>query len=279
MRAISTIAVLLLAPACDCGGKQAVLAGDDVVLAEVNGSTISRYDVEQAVASTLGSYGSSRLNDDDKKKVLQSLVQSRAIAQAEDKALAPAARAALDRKVAAYREELLVKQYLAKHTGADEVTPQMIERYYHQHPDRFGGKLARSYELISSTAELAGSERAALMQALAKAEVAPDWQQLTAELERAGHPITLVRGSADDQVLHPSLRKLMAQLPVGKSSKLTFIEGRLYLARITGESKLPARPLAEVSAEIRRTLAPVSLRNGVKQAAERVLKDSEVAYR
>jgi hypothetical protein len=45
------------------------------------------------------------------------------------------------------------------------------------------------------------------------------------------------------------------------------------------DKHIAPRPLADVSAEIRKALVPVQLKKAVKQASEKVLAKSEVVYK
>src|SRR3954470_22527960 len=96
--------------------KKVSLPGEDKVLAKVGASSITQYDVDRTARETFGKDTAAQLDPGVKKRLLESLVQARAIAQAREKELAPVEVAEVDRKVAAYREEVLVRQYLEKHT-------------------------------------------------------------------------------------------------------------------------------------------------------------------
>ncbi len=98
----------LLLGACSGKGKPA----DDPVLARVNGSAITASELNAAVERSFGA--DAELADTRRKGVLESLVLSRAIALAREKELDEAGKRAIERKVAAYREEVLVREYLAQ---------------------------------------------------------------------------------------------------------------------------------------------------------------------
>jgi hypothetical protein len=283
MHATRSIAVALIVAGATGAGctrrEQPKLPGDDKVLAVVNDSAITQYDLERAIRDVLGAQMSSRLDEAARKRMLESLVQSRAIAHARDKELSVDERAELEKKVAAYREELLVKQYLVKHTPPGGVSDEMVREYYAQHKERFGARTLRSYELLTSAGALSAAQRTQVIAALGKAEREDEWQALSERLQKSGLAVALRRGQDDETVLHPKLRQLIARLSVGEASDLTFIEGLPYAVRVTAERETAARPLAEVSDEIRKTLAPIKLKQSVKQASERVIKHAEVAYR
>jgi hypothetical protein len=255
-----------------------VLEGDDVVLARVAGDPITRYDLEQTIRSTLGASSAGRLDEAGRQKVLESLVASRAIAQSQEADLSAEDQAILAKKLRAYREQLLVKQYLARQAAPQPVTGEMVRKYYQAHPERFGARTIRTYEMLAGRKKLNAKERDALMQVLKSAAENKDWQQWAKNLQDQGYPIDYRRGRAAEKVLHPRLQQLMQPLKKGQASQLTFIEGTAYTVRILEEKQIGPRPLNQVSAEIRKALVPVQLKKSVKLASRQVLAKSEVVY-
>jgi hypothetical protein len=260
--------------------KKVELPGDSDVLVKVNGTPISRYDLDLALRDSLSQRTLANLDEDGKKAMLQSLTHSRAIAQAEDKLMTAEQRAEIDKKVAAYREELLVKHYLAKRTSETDVTDRQVRDYYEQNPERFGASSVRSYELLTTSVLPSAAARPKLLEALGKVQAERDWKAAATKSNKAGQAIILREGKSDEATLHPTLAQRIAQLPVGgASSQLMFLEGRPYIVRVTAEHKQPPRPLAAVSREIRAELLPQQLKHAVEQASAEVLKTAEVAYR
>jgi hypothetical protein len=278
------VTVVAAAILCACGSKEPAkpkvsLTGDDEVLAEVNGTPISKYDVELSIRSNFGATTAAKLGADGREKVLKSLVQSRAIAQAQEKELTDKDRAVLAKKVAAYREEQLVKQYLAKHTPPEPVSGAMIEEYYSENPEKFGAETTRFYEMVASTRSLAAAERDPLLEAMGKPGEQHDWSAWASGLAGKGHPIQYRKGQVDEKLLHPRLVKMMRTLKKGQASRVSFIEGKAYAVRISAENRTPPKPLEEVRAQIAKSLRPVQLKNAVKKASEQVLEEAKVSYR
>ena len=255
------------------------LEGDDVVVARVNGSPITQYDLEQTIQSSLGNQTAASLTPEQRRKVLESLVASRAIAQAQEARLSPEELAALEKKTKAYREQLLVKHYLAAETNVAPVTQEMVVDYYERHPERFGARSISIYEMISSRDSLDAALRDRLIKDLEPAAANDDWQQWVKALQEQGYPLLYQKGQVTEKALDLRLRQLMAPLHKGEASNLSFINGKLYLVRITEDRHTAPRPLADVSAEIRKALVPVQLKKAVKQASEQVLAKSEVIYK
>jgi len=258
--------------------QKVVLQGDEVVLARVAGDPITLYDLEQTIRSTLGASAAARLDEAGRQKVLESLVASRAIARSQEAELSAEDQAVLAKKLQAYREQLLVKQYLVRQAAPQAVTGEMVRAYYEAHPDRFGAKTIRIYEMLASRRKPKAGERNALMQVLQTAAEKKDWQQWVNQLQAQGYPIEYRRGRVAEKILHPRLHQLMQPLKKGEASQLTFIEGTAYTVRIVDERQMAPRPLNEVSAEIRKALVPVQLKKSVKLASQQVLQSADVVY-
>ncbi len=254
------------------------LPGEDTVLATVNGSAITQYDLEQAMRTTLGKASLSMLDESGRKNLLESLAAAKAISQSQEKNLSNEDRAVLEKKVAAYREQLLVKMYLAENTTKEPVSQKMVEDYYGRHPEQFGGKTITRYELITSQTALPDARRDQLLAALQDADQQKNWAAWCEQLKQKGLAVAYKSGNADPAILTPDLREQLARLQPGQPADLAFSNSAISLARIIEQKKIPPRPLSEVSAQIRKMLLPVQLKKAVKQASDQVLKEAEVIY-
>jgi hypothetical protein len=278
---IVVLVIVLLAGCGSAAEKQPAasnLPGDETVLARVNGSRITRYDLDASIQNMLGAQSAKMLDADGRRKMLASLVAARAIAQAQEKTLDSRQKSEIDRKTAAYREQLLVKMYLARNTRPEPVSRQMVQDYYDHHPEQFGAATVRTYEMISTDTGLTDAARDQLLTALAAPDKLDDWPSVVARLRRKGLPVTYRKASSDARILSPQLRGLISRLAPGQCSDPTFIDNTLYMTRILAEKKIPARPLNEVSARIRKILLPVQLKKAVKQASDQVLGKANVEY-
>jgi hypothetical protein len=236
----------------------------------VSGKPITQYDVDQLGRRTLGDLGGQSVRVSAQAKLLDSLIQSRAIAAAAEKELSPLEKLALQRELDSYREQLLVRRYVEKHAPPAPVTPEMVAEYYRTHPERFGGKTRRRCEVLGATRDLTPDERNTVMKALREAERQQDWGDWSSALVKKGLPVSLTSTSDDDQLLHAKLGELLRSLKPQVPSQVTLVSGRPYVARITGEERATPRPLAEVRGEIERLLSPAQL----SAALERVGKDA-----
>ncbi len=105
-----------------------------------------------------------------------------------------------------------------------------------------------------------------------------DWNAWAGDLRRLGHPVVFRRGDVFEEIPAPKISRIMKSLGAGETSQLVFIKGSCYLIRILDEKRISPRPLGEVSAQIRRSLAPVQLNKAVKEASERVMKTAKIVY-
>ena len=257
--------------------QTAAVAGDGEVLVRVEGESITAYDLELAANRLLGPEQAAMLDDGGRRKLLESLVLSRLMARAAAKELSAEDAAKLDKQVAAYREQLLAKQYLKAHAVPGPVTDEMVKRYYEEHPEQFGGGRERHYRLLMATPD-AVTGRETAMQVLKDAQDRDDWPDYVRAMSAKGHKLQLREGVVDAGLLHPQLLALLNQTAVNSVSAVTFIDGQAYVARIDKEVEKQPRPLAEVSAEIRRALVPVQLKKAIEQVGDGLRKSAQIDY-
>lgn len=284
MRAMTWVVMaVLVAGLVGCSGEKAkevpfVLDGDETVCVEVNGEKITLYDVEQAAVQTLGAANASRLDDTGKEKIAKSLAASRAMAQAREKEMTPKEKAELAKQVAVYREQLFVRQYLAKYATPSRVSNEMVERWYYDHPERFGAESEIMYEMVAADTRTSKASRDEWMALMGKAVNANAWGTWASEQREQGWPVLYKKGRAVKGVMDERLYSLINATKQGETSSLTYIEGAPYLVRVIERKHKAPRDLDEVRAEIRRALAPVQVKEAVKQVSDEILKQADVVY-
>jgi hypothetical protein len=270
--------------ACESKPEQALLPGDDVILAEAEGMVVTQYDLDAYIEATLGDFAAARIDDEGRKKALEGLVATKVIAAAREKELSDIQRTELDKKGQAYREQLLVKQYVSFHAPPEPVTAEQIQSYYEQNKDRFGARTERSFEMLFSTRTLSDSEQRSMLDALAKSKAVAnsaeeDWAKLAATLRADGLPIHHRRGVAGRTPLPPKLEQTLRTMKVGKASAPIFVQGKAFVLRVTGEKQFPPRTLKEVSGEIRERLAPLQVKKAIAKIRAEAMRDVTVGYR
>ncbi len=251
----------------------AVLKGDDTVLVRVGGVPVTQYDFDRTVTKLIGNRN---LPDEAMMKILESMAASLAIAQAREAAMSEKDLAVLEKKVRAYREELLVRQYLEEHTALGTVTPEMILEYYNSNPGGFGEKTVRQYEMI--TIGLDSQEHDIVAALLKTSEVKENWKKWAASLRDRGYQAAFQSGQDDEKTLNTKLSTLMKPLGKGETSQPVFIRSKCCVIRITDIKENLPQSLESVQAQIRRSLAPVQLRKAVKEASDRIMGQTEIIY-
>jgi len=259
--------------------EESVPADAKNILAKVNGSPITRAELAIAVRRTFGRDAVNSLEPGVKKKVLQTLVASRAISQVAKKALSTGDRAEIDGQVDAYREELLVNKYLLKNAHPARISDAMIRHYYESHLEDFGAKTIKTYEMITSTSKLTSGERDALVLVLKKQAEKKDWSARVLALKKTGFPVVYRKGETSGKVLDRRLLEMIKNLSAGQSSSVTIIDGAPCLVRLLDEKHLPPQRLADVYGRIKKMLAPARVKDAIREVSEKVLKDADVVYK
>lgn len=261
-----------------------VIVAEDV-LAEVNGAELTAFDLDVMVRDTLGPLSESVLQQEDsRRRALESLVVSRAMSMQRDAELSDEERWQLERRVQAYRDQLLVRQYLDEHAPAAPVTHAMIEEYYASHAERFGGETETRYEMLFATRSLTDAERRRALEVLRSPDAHPDWDAWMHDLQITGLPLAHRADQTDVETLPPRLRETLTHLQPGEgapgaASPLTLVDGRPFLLRVLSRTHGRPRPLADVRGEIREALSARHLRDAIERAQAQVLSEAEISYR
>jgi hypothetical protein len=247
-------------------------SADSPVLALVDGTPITKLQLTQAMERFFSAQQEISGRDRVERQVLRSLIDSRAIARLAEKEIDPWEKQDLEAKVAAYREELLVKAYIQEHATPQPITSELVEKYYNQHPEAFGGGTTNSFEMIRTTRALKDDERKQLIQLLGGLSSQQDWQSWAEK--HAELPIGWRSLSAKSDLLKQPLKNLVTSTKAGATSDL-HIGDQLTIVRVSAKDELPVKPLMQVSAEIRRKLAPIKMKDAIKaitQQAEQQVK-------
>jgi hypothetical protein len=279
--ASAALALAVLLAGCNDDSKQAlsdVPLEPSATLVTVDKTPITRAQLELTIERTLGESAPLYANEEVERKILESLVSSRAMALLAERELDASEREQLDLKAQAYREELLVRHYLEQHANPEPVTNEQVADYYGRHQDEFGGGVEKSFEIIASDQDLEPAQRTELITLLSGPQVqGKDWQKRVADWRQAGKPLQYRQSRLKLELLEQPLRSLVEPTAAGSIAPL-YVDGQLLLVRVTAEQKLPAKPLAEVSGQIREMLAPQALKQVVKSLSSEALKAVDVQY-
>lgn len=258
--------------------KEAAVATSDAaseskVLAVVDGTRITERDLQQAQermfknASPLPDPAQYRPN------LLRSLIASRAISRLAERELSQEAVASLEARVAAYREELLMKEYLSAHANPQPISGDMVEKYYNDHPQEFGGGTTKRFEIVQTQDDLRDEERAEAIRLLGSLASVDDWRQWVQQHQEI--PLVWRKLKARVELLEQPMKSLVSATDPGSASSL-HMGRRLTIVKVNAVEPHPPRPLLEVSAEIRKKLAPIKMRDAVKAIADAAVQQAHV---
>lgn len=245
--------------------------------ARVNGSALSRYELDRAVDRTLGG-GGFPVDQSVRHKVLESMVVNRAIAQSAEAGLTGEDRALLDAEMSAHRDQFLARIYLAKHAPPMPIDDAAVQAWYDAHQAVFGGGAERRYELVSADKTLTDDAREKVLEALKDLSTQPDWPAGASRWKQKGLPVAYSRGSSVNGLLHPRIAEFIQSEPVNGPGKVLLVETRPYLLRVIAEIPKPARPLAEVRQQIIAAIAAQQLRQSLDRVTPDILAKARIEY-
>lgn len=245
------------------------------VLARVAGQAITQEQLDITMERTFGGSLAYFTNEDVENKVLQSLVGSKAIAIASAKELDPDVKRRIEVQTALYREELLVKEYLAKYAKPSPITANQIENYYQEHLQDFGGDEVLTFEYISSYEQIDPKTRDELKASLGSAAV-DNWEDWVSKNKHRA-PIKYKKATLKTKLLDQPLRRILRRAEESVP-EYHFDNGRWTVARVLAKQQAAAKPLSEVSAEIRKRLAPINMKAAIKKVTDKAIKQVPVEY-
>ncbi len=280
MRLIGPIFIFMLlatGSGCDQKPAQSDRLAEEPVLARVDKSLIlqSQFDVMlERLAATVPQQNKAEISE----KILQGIVRTRALADVSEQQLSDDEVKNLNARVKIYRDELLVESYIRRNIKAQPVSVEMVQQYYQSHLDEYKTSGKIHFEFLVTTARtLDDAALTRVMDAFSKAKNIDDWKSYAATLKQLQMPIeynavSMLPGSIN-QLLHAALGKL----DDAQVSDLVFGDF-VYVIKLLKREPDRVKPLHEVSAEIRRKLAPQQLKNMLSEHIDKALQGKSVEY-
>lgn len=271
---LKTIVLLLFAgmvlSSCSGRGDES----DDEVLATVNGSPVTKSELDTAAERLFGKGAAPMMTDQTRKTALESLIRMRAIAQAQERSLNQEALRRIDIKARHYREELLAEAYLRDNAEPYMPAQNEIEDYYRKHPQLFGARTVYDYEILMPRTRLQPEEMAGVLDVLSAARTVKSWRAYA-----GNHPAIAIRqNQSDGSDLDNKLLGVIKVLAENEVSNIVHVDGKPLLIRMLSINTTPAKPLHEVQADIRRTLAVRHMKTAIAAESEKVLEAADVVY-
>ena len=275
---ISTFLLL----SCDKGNRQESAVPEKIqnkglLLAEVNGVGIHEQDLENVLLDMFGQYQAAMLDAKGRKRALESLVASHALADMSVKKLKPEQLSMIEDKAKRYRENLLINAYVKKTIVPEPVSNEMVENYYNSHLEKFGQKNIRQYELLSTKTVLPAELRDKFLTAFNKINRS-NMKNIPGKLNKQGYQLQYHKGVLGETKLQAKIRDLISAQKLNMPSNITFIEGKAYMVNVYAENTKSAKPLGTVSKDIRKSLAMIQLKKSIKTLSETAVKQATVVY-
>lgn len=245
------------------------------VLATVNGSKITVEELEYARSRLKAPPMSAEQENKLSATLLDSLVSSRLMAQKAEASLSEIGLESLERKTAAFREELLVKNYLSSNVQPTPVSSEAVREYYDKHPEEFGAVKEKSFEVLRSIRDLDVEQKKALLEQLKSARSEADWQEwLSGRTELPlGYKQFRVKIDLLDEPLRTEVQK-------GAPGDIRLVDSgkQVQLVRILSERLRPPKAFKQVSTEIRKKLAPIAFKEQLSDHIQELKKQATITY-
>lgn len=243
------------------------------VLATVNGDAITQDDIDFMIERTFSGSEQLFFNDEMQAKVLDSLIASKAMQQKMQATLSEDRLADIKNRTRAFAEELYVKEYLTEYATPEPVSSKMVQDYYQQYPEEFGGGESRVFEMLATTSKPSEDKRDAILAASRTLKSNSNWLAYS-----NNNDLDLVHKNATMQpgLFAQALERAIKTTEVGEASEIVFIKGVPHMVRVLSVKELPAQSLSRVSAQIRKKLAALQLKKAVKSASETAISEATV---
>lgn len=266
---VAAIAAGLLLQSCSSDGNatEQVTEAKPKGWATVNGTPITEAELDHALNRF---FGEQFIDARAEYQVRDSLIASRAIAQKAEANLSAEELAAIEVAVAAYREERLIAAYIQSLDLAEPVSSQQVKTYYDNNLDQFGAEEVKRLAVLELSLDKSQTSEAKASQQLFTLAKSGDWSQSLLP--------TYIRyyESASNSSLPASIAKAIKPLEIGQQTNLIRHGGQLLIVKVVDVENIPAKPLAEVSREIRRRLAATQLKQTVKALSDSIVSESDV---
>jgi hypothetical protein len=243
------------------------------VLAKVNGEPITQDDIDFMIQRTFSGSEQLFFNEEMQGKVLESLIASKAMQQKMRATLSEDRLADIKSRTMAFEEELYVKEYLTEFATPEPVSSKMVQDYYQQYPEEFGGGDSIAFEMLATTTKPSADQRDVILAQARVIKDSADWSAFANDNELGLVYKNVVLQSG---LLAPELERAVKNTKVGETSDMVLIKGVPHAVRVTSVTTLPAKPLSAVSAQIRKKLAALQLKKSVKAASEAAISEAKV---
>lgn len=272
VKILLTIFAALLVVGCDSADK------GKTVVARVNGEAIYMAELKTNIISIFGMDKEPSIQDEQRKKILESMVLGRLIKQQAEKDLEQEILDSINRQSKIYKERLIINQYLKNNIKSPEVSDSMIKEYYETHASEYGERKLREYELLTTKDKMSELVRNKMLKDYASLSTGLDISEVYKKLNKKGHHLIYRKDLQDKDLQQSGTRVLVQQLDNKQTSKLSFIDDRPYIVKISSEKLVPATPLSELRSEIAQKQTAVMMKQVIQDKYTELKSQSDIKY-
>lgn len=262
---------VFIAAIAGCSGekqKTETSQNSDIVVV-VGGISITSADLHTASLRSLKK-DYDELSVELQSRLLESVISTVAMAHIAKTQAQLTEQDLIESSVAAYRDELWVKEYLKDNAVPQPVSNSQIEEYYASHSEYFGGG-----DVIEYTHIRCQYNESTSINQCTKLLAANDAQLWLTAAEQ--YPsVTVVNTSLNTLVEKNVLSQLLINTQEQKFSGFKNTSSELNRIYIIQKRKLLPKPLVTVQKEIRERLAPLQLKKAIKEASEHARSNIEI---
>lgn len=268
---IRVLIIVFMAAIAGCSGnkQEADNSQTHTVVATVGGVNITMNDLHTASLRSLKKEYS-ELPKALQQRLLDSVISTKAMSQAAQSQAQVDEKATVESLVAAYLEELWVKEYLKENAIPQPVSNQQIEEYYTTHPEYFGGGQVVDYTHVRCQY----SENITVKDCtklLAENDL-KSWR----EVAEQHADITVINASLNTLLEKHELSQVVLNTQEQKFSGLKSTSSGLNRIFVIKKRTLTPKPLVTVQKEIRERLAPLQLKKAIKEASKRARSNIDI---
>lgn len=268
---LSVMPLLLLA--CSSSEESVVNNEEKSIAATVNGHPIFHMDINFFMDKKIDTPFNVKNERSIKKEVLNSLIAMNAMMQKIKAELPKEEVDQLSMAVSMYEREIFARAYLEKYAVPDPVSNDEVADYYQSNLEKFGRSERKEFEVIALLNTATESDRDSFIEASQRIKQLSDWGSL-ADDEK--FKVSYKKATYHSGLYAENIEMILNKLQVEESSNILLIDNIPTLFRVTKIDVIPARPLHEVSNDIRQQLAPVNLKKAIKQASKDVVSQANV---
>lgn len=267
----------LILMACSEKDKLGGTEKDDAntVIAKIDGKPVYASDLEALKSRMLVKVPKSYIDKAVEKKLLDSLIQSKAMAQLMEKELDEKDEITIRAKVRAFREDLLVRAYIDKHSSPTQISNEQVKQYYSENPQLFGGGFKKSIEYIEAENIDDRDRRVKLLTELTNLKKTKQWKPSVEKLKTKGFKLDYKNMTVNEQHLKSPIKETVINMGKDSSPQLISDFG-IFLVRVSDVQNIPPKPLAQVSSDIRKLLQRKYYRQSVEMLSAQVMKEVKV---